>query len=258
MQSRQNTLFVSSLAKGLQLLRAFDESHTELTLSELISRTGLERSAVQRLANTLHIEGMLNKDPTTRRFRPSHAWLQLAYAYYWSDALLPIAMPKLIDLSQRLGESINLAEMSGEHVIYVTRLPSQHTYFAASVIGRRVPALSASSGLVMLATHDPRDRSQAVADWTLQRFTPRTEMNRAVLAQKIVQAQQDGFAIAHEQVMPNEIGIAVAIRGPAGGAARSAVQCSVSASRWSEDRIRETIVPALQDTANAISPDPRH
>ncbi|OZB09623.1 MAG: IclR family transcriptional regulator, partial [Marinobacter sp. 34-60-7] len=84
MEKKQNTLFVGSLAKGLRLLRAFDETHTELSLGDLAQRTGLDKSAVQRLANTLHIEGMLDKDPITRRFRPSHAWLELAYAYYWS------------------------------------------------------------------------------------------------------------------------------------------------------------------------------
>ncbi|MFC6588998.1 helix-turn-helix domain-containing protein, partial [Sulfitobacter pacificus] len=101
---------MSSLAKGLRLLRAFDETHTELSLVELSQRTELDKSAVQRLANTLHIEGMLDKNPVTRRFRPSHAWLQLAYSYYWSDQLVGQAIPKLIDLSQELGETVNLAE----------------------------------------------------------------------------------------------------------------------------------------------------
>jgi IclR family pca regulon transcriptional regulator len=147
LEKKQNTLYVGSLAKGLRLLRAFDESHTELSLVELAARSGLDKSAVQRLANTLHIEGMLEKDPATRRYRPSHAWLELAYAYYWSDQLVGQAIPKLIDLSQEIGETVNLAELSKDHIIYVSRLPCQRTYFAATVIGRRLPALSTSAGL---------------------------------------------------------------------------------------------------------------
>jgi len=60
LEKKQNTLYVGSLAKGLRLLRAFDESHTELSLVELAARSGLDKSAVQRLANTLHIEGMVD------------------------------------------------------------------------------------------------------------------------------------------------------------------------------------------------------
>ncbi|SFT57623.1 IclR family transcriptional regulator [Sedimentitalea nanhaiensis] len=257
MQQKQNTLYVSSLAKGLQLLRAFDDRHSELTLTEMTVRTGLERSAVQRLANTLHLEGMLNKNPVTRRFSPSHAWLQLAYAYYWSDRLVPIALPKMIDLSQRLGETVNLAEASGDHIIYVSRLPCQHTYFAASVVGRRIPALSTSSGLAMLSTCDVDTSAEAVVTWPLTRFTPRTIMERSLISEQVEQARQEGFSIAREQVILNEIGIAAPIRSPGGEPSRAAIQCSVSASRWTEEGLRERIVPALLDTANAISPDPR-
>ena len=90
---KQNSLHVGTLAKGLRLLRAFDEAHVSLTLTELVERTGLEKSAVQRMAHTLHVEGMLDRDPDTRRYRPSHAWLELAYVYYWSDPLISRALP---------------------------------------------------------------------------------------------------------------------------------------------------------------------
>lgn len=255
MTGKQNTLYVASLAKGLRLLRAFDETHTEMSLPELADRTGLDKSAVQRLANTLNIEGMLEKDPVTRRFRPSHAWLQMAYAYYWSDALVPQAMPKLIDLSQRLGETINLVERSADHIIYVSRLPCQRTYFAATVVGRRLPALSTSSGRAMLATYDAATCYEAVATWPLRRFTPGTTLDRGEIAKSIERARQDGYSISHNEVILNEIAVAAPIAWP-DGSARAAVQCSVSAFRWTEDEIRSRIVPVLLDTANAISPGP--
>ncbi|MGD9864561.1 MAG: IclR family transcriptional regulator, partial [Pseudodonghicola sp.] len=167
MEKKQNTLFVGALAKGIRLLRAFDESHTELSLSDLAQRSGLDKSAAQRLANTLHMEGMLEKDPVTRRFRPSHAWLQMAYAYYWSDPLVARAMPRLIELSQQLGETVNLAELSGDHIIYVNRLPCKRTQFAATVVGRRLPALSTAAGRAILSTFPPAARAAAVRDWPL-------------------------------------------------------------------------------------------
>ncbi|PLS21617.1 IclR family transcriptional regulator [Amylibacter cionae] len=254
---KQNTLFVASLAKGLSIMKAFDENHTEMSLPELAERTGLEKSAVQRLANTLHLEGMLEKDPNTRRFRPSHAFLNLAYSYLWSDPLIPVAMPKLIDLSQELGETINLAEMSGDHIIYVSRLPCKRTYFAATVIGRRLPVLSTSSGRAMLGTHPDDVREQAVAEWSLRRFTPSTTLDRGEIAQSVEKAHVDGFAISRNQMILNEIGVAAPICGPS-GKAYAAIQCSVSSFQWSEDEIQKRIVPLLLDTANAMGPALRH
>lgn len=248
---KQNTLFVGSLAKGLRILRAFDRTHTEMSLTELADVTGLDKSAVQRLANTLHVEGMLDKDPVTRRYRPSHAWLRLAYAYYWSDPLIARAMPKLISLSRRLGETVNLAQLSGQNIIYAVRLPSTRTIFAASVPGRVVPALSVSAGQSILATFPEPERRTAIQDWHLRAHTPRTTMDRTEIARKIDITIQTGHAITYDQMILSEIGIACAIRGP-DDRARAAVHCSVSAHHWDDARIRAEILPWLQDTANAI------
>ena len=253
---KNNTLFVGSLAKGLRILRAFDETHTEMSLRALSEATGLDKSAVQRLANTLRIEGMLDKDPVTRRYRPSHAWLRLAYAYYWSDPLVARAMPKLIDLSQRLGETVNLAELSGEHIIYAARLPCTRTIFAASVPGRQVPALSTSAGQAILATHPEEMRMAAVYRWHLTSHTSQTTLDREVISDQIERARKAGHAITHNQMILGEVGIACAIRGP-DGRAWAAVHCSVSAHHWDDARIRAEILPWLQDTANAISPQMR-
>lgn len=253
MEKKQNTLYVGALAKGIKLLRAFDESHTELSLSDLAARSGLDKSAVQRLANTLHLEGMLEKDPETRRFRPSHAWLQMAYAYYWSDPLVGRAMPKLIELSQQLGETVNLAELSGDHIIYVNRLPCKRTQFAATVVGRRLPALSTAAGRAILSTFPRAEREAAVRDWPLIAVTAQTTMDREVIGANVEAAVQTGYSMSRGQMILNEIAIAAPIRGP-DSRAMAAVQCSVSAHTWDEDSVRRKILPILQDAANAISP----
>ncbi|RMC36209.1 IclR family transcriptional regulator [Paracoccus alkanivorans] len=255
-KARRDTLFVGALAKGLRVLRAFDESKSEMSLGELSQRTGMDKSAIQRLVNTLHHEGFLDKDPVTRRLRPSHAWLELAYCYYWSDPLVGAALPKLIDLSRQLGETINLAEISGDHIIYVSRLPCKRTYFAASIIGRRLPALSTSAGRAILSTWSQAEREAAIETWPLKAFTPRTTLDRDQIRRHIDETVANGFAMSRDQMLLNEVAIAAPIIGP-DGRAFAGVQCSVSAYTWDDARVREEILPSLLDTANSISPSLR-
>ncbi|SHL30453.1 IclR family transcriptional regulator [Roseibium suaedae] len=256
MNAKQNTLFVSSLAKGLKILRAFDDQHTDLSLMDLVERTGLDKSATQRLANTLHVEGMLDKDPVTRRYRPSHAWLELAFAYYWADPIVGRTLPKLIELSQQLGETVNLAELSGDHIIYINRLPCKRTHFAATVVGRKLPALMTTSGRVMIATCPEEERKRIVETWSLRAFTPHTVLDREELGRAVEQAARDGYAIATSQMIIGELAIAAPIIGP-DGRSIAAIQCSVSAHHYDEERLLKEILPALRDTANAISPTMR-
>ncbi len=251
LDKKQNSLFVGTLSKGLRLLRAFDESHTSLSLTELVALTGLEKSAVQRLAHTLHVEGMLDKDPATRRFRPSHAWLELAYAYYWSDPLIARAMPKLVELSRSIGETVNLAQISGDHIIYVLRLPNQRTHFAASIVGRRLPAIATAAGRVMLATWPQAEWEAATNEWPVHVVTPRTVTDRDAIRQDIADAVRNGYTITSNQMILNEISVAAPIRG-IDGRALAAVQVSVSAHSFDVERVKQEILPLLQETANGI------
>ncbi|WP_234455081.1 IclR family transcriptional regulator [Thermohalobaculum xanthum] len=254
---KQDTLFVASLAKGLKLLRAFDEGHTEMALSELAARAGLDRSATQRLANTLHQQGFLEKDPVTRRFRPSHAWIELAYAYLWSDPLIALSSPKLIELSHQVGETVNMSELSGMDIVYVTRLPSPRSHFAATLIGRRIPALVTSSGRAILATLPEEERRAAIANWPVRQYTPLTTLDRGRIAGEVAEAVERGYSISKNELILNEIGVAAPILDP-DGRASAAVHCSVSAFHWTTDRVEREIVPYLLDTANGITPPRRH
>ena len=256
MDKKQNTLYVGSLAKGLQILRTFDESATELSLADLVKRTGLEKSAVQRLANTLHIEGMLDKDPVTKRFRPSHAWLEMAYAYFWSNPLVRLAMPKLIELSHQLDATVNLAELSGDHVLYISRVPGRRSQFSSSIVGRRLPALSSAAGRAILSTFPKEERDVFVNTWSLNPLTPQTTLDRAGISDKIDLAALNGYALSQSQIILNQTGISAPIKGP-DGRAYAALQISVSSQIWGEDRIQNELLPYILEAAQGISPQAR-
>ncbi|WP_378942875.1 IclR family transcriptional regulator [Paracoccus sp. R86501] len=256
MTEKQNTLYVGSLAKGLKILRSFDETATELSLGELVQRTGLEKSAVQRLTNTLHLEGMLDKDPHTRRFRPSHAWLEMAYAYFWSDPLVRLAMPKLIELSHQLDATTNLAEISGDHVLYVGRVPGRRGQFSSTLVGRRLPALSSAAGRAILLTMPEDERAPLIDSWSLVQMSPRTCMDRALIAEDIALSAARGYAMTRDQSILNQTGISAPIKGP-NGRAVAAIQCSVATRNCSEDRLQNEILPHLIEAAEGIAPQLR-
>ncbi|WP_278924436.1 MULTISPECIES: IclR family transcriptional regulator [Pseudophaeobacter] len=251
MEKKQDSLYVSTLARGLQILRAFDESHISLSLAELVARTGLERSAVQRMAHTLHLEGMLDRDEKTRRFRPSHAWLELAYAYYWSDPLIARALPKLIEFSRAMGETVNLAQISGDHILYSLRLPNQRTHFEASIVGRRVPALNTASGRVIMATWPDHETREACATWPLRQGTPKTLLDRDKILQGIETAREDGYCLTRDQMLLNEISLAVPVNGK-DGRAQAAVQVSLSGVSFDEEQVIRKVLPVLLDSAAGI------
>jgi DNA-binding IclR family transcriptional regulator len=247
--SRQDTLFVSSLEKGMRVLAAFDETHTDMGLRDLALATGLDKSATQRFANTFHRLGYLEKDPQTRRYRPAIKFLELANAFLFADETVRAAMPRLIDLRQALGETVNLALLDGDSIVYAARMPNARTSYAAAIVGRRAPALNTSSGRAMLSLRPPEERRRCVEEWPMKRYTQNTVMDRVTVQRLVDEAAETGYAIGYDELLMNEVGIAAPVRGKRRSAA---IQCSVSGLKWDRARIEAAIVPRLVDAANSL------
>ena len=250
--AKQDTLFVASLAKGLTILNAFGERRPEMSLSEIIQATELEKSACQRLTNTLHRTGFLLKDPATKRFRPALKCLELAAAYAWADPLVRLMMPKLIDLGHALGERVNAARLDGTDIVYIIRIPTQLTNFGGMIVGRRIPALTTAAGRAMIARMGPEARRAAAETWPLVAATHETLLDRELIAQEIERAAREGCALATSQNILNEIAVAAPVLAR-DGTPVAAVQCSVSAPKWSGDRVRAELAPQVMDVANSFN-----
>ncbi|WP_413204256.1 IclR family transcriptional regulator [Rhodospirillum sp. A1_3_36] len=252
-KEKQDTLFVASLEKGLRVMAVFGEDHTELGLHEIATLSGLDKSACQRFANTLHKLGYLSKDPETRRYRPTIRYLELGSAYLWADPLVQLALPKLIELSHELGERVNCARLVGEDIVYITRIPTQMTNFGATVLGRRLPALNTASGRAIVSALPLEERRIAAETWPIVCATSRTITDRTVLAEALERAAGDGYAITESQNLMNEIAVAAPIYDRSGRPV-AAVQCSTSSLKMSEERVRAEYALAIIEVANSIQP----
>nr|BFF22013.1 hypothetical protein GCM10025730_55340 [Promicromonospora thailandica] len=100
-ESTRSPEFVQSLERGLAVIRAFDQDHRSLTLSDVAREAGLSRASARRFLHTLVELGYVATDGREFTLRP--AILDLGYAYLSSLTLPEIALPHLQELSQRVG-----------------------------------------------------------------------------------------------------------------------------------------------------------
>lgn len=253
MLPKRNAQLNSSLEKAALVMDAFLRPPHDYGLAEIVEITGLERSAAQRVLYTLHQAGWLMKDARARRFTPSIRFLEGAFAYLATDPLMIQASPHLISLARELGETVNLARLDGTDIVYVNRMPAHRAAFAATLPGRRIPALNTSSGRAILACRAEAEIRAACDSWPVGRFQEATLTDRDALFRAVMEAKAQGFAMAEEQVLVNELGLAAPIRDQAGQAI-AALQVAVSNLRWTPSRLRAEIAPALVETSKAISP----
>jgi DNA-binding IclR family transcriptional regulator len=249
-EARENPLYVASLEKGMRILCAFGRHRRSLRLGELIALTGLDKSAAQRFAFTLTALGLLQKDPSTRRYRLSPRVLDIGYGYLESDEVVSLARSHLTDANKRCGETINLTKLDDTEVVYVARFPGHRAVSVDLLIGTRLPAYCSAPGRVLIAFQpDPAsiiDRSDRVA-WTDTTITDRSE-----LMERLAQIRARKLDVANQETFVGDISIAAPVLDHS-GRALAAVNIAVPTTNWSVDRAVSELAPLVEQTAAAVS-----
>src|SRR3954454_12117066 len=141
---------VEALAKGLRILSLFDEQRPSWRVSDLATASGLPMPTVYRVVMTLTAEGYLDHLPNGD-YRPGVRTLTLGTAALRSLDLVGIASPKLQQLGERTGETVNLAVLTGDRVLYLVRLRNSDLVTANIQVGSTLPAVTTSIGKLLLA-----------------------------------------------------------------------------------------------------------
>ena len=109
--------FVTALARGLDVLRAFEPRDNLLGNQEIARRTGLPKPTVTRLTYTLTKLGYLSYNKELERYQLGMGVLALGYATLANFGIRQIARPYMQDLA----EEVNAL---GSGRIYATLLVS--------------------------------------------------------------------------------------------------------------------------------------
>src|ERR1700729_3942555 len=207
---------VEALAKGLRILSLFTEQRPTWRVSDLATAAGLPMPTAYRVVMTLTSEGYLDHLPNGE-YRPGVRTLTLGTAALRSLDLVDVATPKLTRLGQRTGETVNLAVLSGDRVLYLVRLRNSDLVTANIQVGSTLPAVHTSIGKLMLAHLDQADLRERITDNSFPgQHGPNAKVSLDELSQELAQIREQGWALQDEELAHGLRSMAGPITGPGG------------------------------------------
>lgn len=241
--------FLSTLERGLRVLKAFDEDHPEMTLSEVAARTGLPPAVARRCLITLVELGYVGQHERKFLLRP--AVLTIGSAFLASMQIEQVVLPPLQALRDQTGDSASLAVLSGTEILYVAHVSTDRRFRVAAGVGTRFPFHATSLGKA-LAAHLPEDeRISLLARAPFQRFTERTVTERPALADRLHLIAERGYDSALDELDYGIVSVAVPVFGRDRRVIAS-INCSTSTTRISQDELVRTRLPLLRGAAGEI------
>lgn len=155
-----------SLERGLEILRAFRPGSEVLGNGELAERTGLARSTVSRLTQSLVDMGFLQYDAALRAYRLGVPVLSLAHAMRSGSTVLQQGAPLMRELAQREYLNVGLAMADRDEMVYLESIRYGRKVSLRSVVaGQRVPMALTSLGRAWLAVAPEVEYAARMADF---------------------------------------------------------------------------------------------
>lgn len=242
--------FMTSLARGLAVLRCFVQQERPMTIAQASRMTGLSRPAVRRCLHTLVRLGYATRDGASYALRPKV--MSLGYAYLSSTPLAVRAQSLLDSLRDELGESCSLGVMENDEVYYIARAEISRIMSIALRVGSRLPLYATSMGRVLLAGMGAEARAAYFARADLVALTEYTQTRPARLQAICAKVAEDGFAIVDQELEQGLRSVAVPVLS-ADCSVIAAINVGSQALRMSDAELRTRILPSLRRCSRELS-----
>jgi IclR family transcriptional regulator, pca regulon regulatory protein len=248
---RSSNYFVNSVAKGFEVLKAFDSSSTFLTLSDLEEKTGINKATARRFALTLVDLGYLKVQ--NNKFCLSPKVLNLGAHYIESLSLPDLAHPILESIASRVKESTNLAVLDDAEIVYVSRVNAAKQIIGANLrVGSRLPYYATSLGKALVAWLPEEERRRIWNSIKIEAFTEYTITDFEQFEENLKICREQGYAEGNDELEIGLKSIAVPLLSRKNEPV-AAMNISTNTIRSTEEKIKQEYLPALLEGANELN-----
>ena len=266
--------FIEALARGLDVIRAFQPGQPAMSLAAVAKATGLTRPTARRILLTLEQMGyvraverleqtgyvrvvdrkVVERKVVDRKYELTPRVLELGMSYVLSRNLWEVAGPHMERLVARTHESSSIAQLDGPDIVYVARVAVPKIVALAVTIGTRFPAMQTSLGKVLLAALPPGEVERVLAEPSRSGITPRIVPGSEERAVTLREVRARGWALTDEELAAGIRSVAAPLR-DGDGRVIASLNVNTHAAETPVEVLTGEYLPLLLQTAGAISAD---
>ena len=241
----------TALARGLEILRCFTTTRTQLGSAEIARLTGLPQPTVWRLCQTLLQTGYLLPAPGNQRLQLGTTVLALGFAASAAFDILDVVRPRMQDLANRFNSAFSVAGRDALDMVYLQRCSAEAMMGRNLHRGSRIRIVKSTLGWAYLAAVQENVRNALLrgiknddaAQW------PAIEKQLALVLRDY---EKKGFVLRRGLSHRDVIAIAIPIVSSTGSKVL-AINCSGHISDLSATVLENEVAPELKNLATAIS-----
>ncbi len=216
-----------AIDRACDLLVRVMTSEEPMTLTELVSATGLAKGTTSRILNALERSGLLGRNPFGG-FEAGPILNNFAIQGGAYAALIESMNSAMENVAHITHETVSLAVPGRHGIDSIAQVEGSYLLGSRNWVGESVPSHCSAAGKVLLAF------GVVSLGETLTSLTSESITDLPTLERQLRQVRERGYAVIRNELEPGLVAVAVPIAGPNG---KVIAAMSVTAPT---DRIKET------------------
>jgi IclR family transcriptional regulator, KDG regulon repressor len=196
------TYSAPSVKKAFRILYAISDASNGLGISDLSKQLKIGKSTVHGITSALEEMGVLVRDPLYKRYTVGYSLLELCRTAYKKIELKDLARKPMEKLMEKVGETVFLGVLNGDHVTIVDMVESRNEMKITSPPGTRLPLLAGATGRVLLSQIEKEKAKEIIQKKGLVRYTSKTVMDHRQFLREVEKVKEQGYAVDDEEYIP--------------------------------------------------------
>jgi IclR family KDG regulon transcriptional repressor len=190
--------------RAAQILDCFGFEHQELSVSEIGAKTNLHRSSAHRILMALEYNDLIQQNPENGKYRLGIKLFRLGHQAVSHLNLREICRPFLTRIMNEAKETVHLAVLDEDQVLYLDKVEGSHALRMPSRVGRRIPTYCTSLGKAMLSCLNDQEVKDIFRNQVLRPYTANTVKTLGQLLTDLRMIRKRGYSVDNEEI---EIGL---------------------------------------------------
>ena len=194
---------IRAVDRAVDVLLCFSTQTPALNMTQISERTGIHKSTVHRMLATLEQRHFVQRDAETGIYRLGVRLIQMAHLSLEGINIHQVALPYMQILADEFRETVDLAVLDQNHVMFLDVIQSPQRVKLSSAPGMRLPAFATASGKAILAWL-PEEEAIRVRDKNNINYDANKEPTLEGFLEDLQIIRERGFSLDEEEL---EIGI---------------------------------------------------
>jgi DNA-binding IclR family transcriptional regulator len=158
----------------------------------------MHKSTIHRLLTTLEAKRFVTRDKVSGMYQLGFRFLELASIMLQDIDINRWSQPYLHHLANLSGETVDLAVLDNDHVVYLQVVESPQRVKIAAAVGEQLPIYCTATGKAFLAFL-PESHVESILSKGMVKHTEHTLTSIADLQSDLRTARERGFAVSEEE-----------------------------------------------------------